>query len=459
MDPKTIREKIMERVKSLAPENVTPETMDQLVENLSKATEKEVREILNEIPIHEDLYYDNNPNSVPGSNVIRMGPQESASGNGAEHMIRQYSNVAPQGDGHISELYGRMSRELDHLRKSLITDLSNMVKTDKSVVKAIALLTESFRTQNAVLTSILKAQEEETEKGKKKSEKKGEEEEEEETEKSRALQYLRKAKSFIIKAEMSDLEDGKNSAEYLQKADLYLKKAKTLLLKAEELAMTDEEEESVEKALETLKAFSVRLSKARRFVKSLKVVKGEEEEDDEEEEDEEEEEEEEEAAVVNINQGAEEEEDEEEEEEEDEEEKAKKAKKTKKAKRPATGNQKDSANKDGNQKDGAVKSGDLQTIVSRTVYEVLDMIGNASRGKVSPNMSKATVESFLVSKSQEIEEAVENDEMTDSEAINAQSILNTIQLSKSGDIGQEVVTERLAVAPASVQRLFGYRNR
>ena len=49
--------------------------------------------------------------------------------------------------------------------------------------------------------------------------------------------------------------------------------------------------------------------------------------------------------------------------------------------------------------------------------------------------------------------------MTDSEAINAQSILNTLQLSKSGDIGQEVVTERLAVAPASVQRLFGYRNR
>jgi len=462
-DSKSIRDRIMEKVKSIAPAETKPETLDSLVDQLSKATQASVREILNEIPIHEDLFYDNNQNSNPSSNVIRMGPKESASGDGAEHMIRQYSNVAPQGDGTISELYGRFSRELDSLRKALSTDVTGLMKTNAALIKAVSLLSESFRVQNAVLGAILKAEkeeEEEEEEMKKKAKKaeEEEEEEEEESEKAKALKYAKKAKTLILKAEVSDLEETANPDELISKAASFLKKATSLLMKALEETTSESEETSIEKSLEDVKKLSSRLSKAKDFVASLK--KADEEEEDEEEEDEEEEEE---AAVVNINQGAEEEEDEEEEDEE--EEKAKKSskkpsRKSKKAKRPAPGNQKDSANKDGNQKDGAVKASDLPGLVAsiskRTVSELMDIIGNQSRGKVAPNLSKATLESFLISKAQAIEEAVANEEMTDMEASTAESILNMFTLVHQNEISQDLVTERLSVAPTSVQRIFNF---
>ena len=55
MDPKLIREKILEKIKSVSSSEVKPETMDELVDKMSKATEEAVSRIINEIPIHSTI--------------------------------------------------------------------------------------------------------------------------------------------------------------------------------------------------------------------------------------------------------------------------------------------------------------------------------------------------------------------------------------------------------------------
>lgn len=414
MNMKEFKEMIMAQIGKSDPKAV--QSLDKMVEELGKATNEEVRQLLNEIPIHDDLFSGNMRQTNPSPETIRVGPSQEASGGGAERMISQYSNVAPQQG--FSLLYQEFSRKLDTLRKSVVT------------------ISEAVKAQSAVISHIVKSNSESSTETSSFSD-----------EVSKAKDLIKKSKSLILKSELYGIEDGSvsDAMEDIRKAELFLKKAKALLIKAEEEDEKEEKEEKeVEKSLMDVKKFSQRLDKAKTEI--MDIVKSEEEKEKKEREDKE----------MKAKKA-----EEKKEESEDKETKAKKAEEEKKeeeemkkAKDSDKGNQKDSANKDGNQKDAAAKSEDVTNLVKKTVSEMMDIITNRSRSKDLPDLSKAQTETYIVAKSAQIDEAYDNGVLSSGEEMTARSILSMIELAQKGEINPSIVNDRIFASSSAVQSVF-----
>lgn len=411
MNMKEFKEKILSQLSKS--DNKSSQSIDTMIGELGKATEEEVRQLLNEIPIHDDLFMGDTRHTLPSTETIRVGPSQQASGGGAEKMIREYSNVAPQYG--ITLLYNEFSRKLDTLRKSILT------------------ISEAVKAQSAVISHIVKSDEAATQSASSSFS----------DEVTKAKEIIKKSKSLILKSELYGIESNstEDAMEDIRKAEVLLKKAKSLLIKAEDEEEKEEKEEKeIEKSLIDVKKFSLRLDKAKSEI--MDIVKAEEEKEKKKKEDEEKE-----AKAKKA-------------EEEEKEEKAKKAEEEKereakaKAKGNDKGNQDDGADKEGMQKDAASKSEDITSLVKKTVSEFIDTISNTSTSRGIPDLTKAQKESFLVAKSAQIDEAFENGLLSSGEEMTARSILNMLDLAQKGDISPSIVKDRIYASSSAVQSVF-----
>lgn len=417
MNMQEIKNRLMAQIGKSDPK--AGQTVDQILGELDKATSEEVRRVLNEIPIHDDMFMGEIRHTNPSPEEIKFGPTQEASGAGAGKMIREYSNVAPQFG--IVNLYNDFSRKLDSLKKSILM-ISEAVKAQNAVIQHVAKSqTPSVSDKSAPVFS---------------------------DEVTKAKELIKKSKSLILKSELYGIDDlsFEDVMEDIRKADLLLKKAKSLLIKAEEEDEKEEEEEKeVEKSLGDVKKFSMRLGKAKEEIEGKKKEEEEKESKARKAEEDKKEEKEDKESKAHKSES-----ESEKEKEEDKEKKAHKAKDNDK------GNQNDKANKDGNQVDAAAKSSSEEILVmKKTIAEMMDIISNSSKyGKDVPNLSKAQADNYIVSKSADIESAFEAGLLSGGEEITARSILSMFELAQKGDIDPSVVTNRINSSSSAVKTVF-----
>ncbi|MDE3023035.1 MAG: hypothetical protein KGI54_14500 [Pseudomonadota bacterium] len=170
---------------------------------------------------------------------IKTGPSESASGDGAFKMVREYSNPAEQSQA--VKLYEEISKWLE-----------GVGATQKAQAKQISAIAE------VLVASAAPAVKSEVE----------------ETFLSKAEGRLSIAQKALRKAEMADDEDEdekEEKAEHMEKAERALVIAAKLLAKAEaenEDKMDDEVEEKCSKAMSTLKKLKKSLAKTKATMKA-----------------------------------------------------------------------------------------------------------------------------------------------------------------------------------------------
>jgi len=171
--------------------------------------------------------------SNPTRAEIKTGSPQESSGGGAERMVRQYSDPAPQMG--MTEKYAEFSSMLSSFGKALqthdaqITALAQMVK---GAAEQPAATTKSVDTDSALAKAELK---------------------------------LKKARSELRKADMADDEDKEEREEkksFLAEAQAALKSAKRLLTKAEDEERKEDDEDRAEKARADLRQLTKALKKA-----------------------------------------------------------------------------------------------------------------------------------------------------------------------------------------------------
>ena len=349
---------------------------------------------------------------VPTAQTIIFGPTEASSGAGAARMVEQYSDFAPQGG--ITALYTEFSRRMAPMRADIDAVKSEMA-TIKNSVFSLVKASEDAAAAVAASAGIIVTKADD---------------DDDEDEKTRmvekARKTLRKARTLIVKAEDAEgsedsEEDGEEDeiAEDMEKAARLLKGVKEDLTKAEEARKDDEDEdEEIEKARSMRKALVKRLSAVRK-ARAPAVVKTKEEEEAEEE--------------------------------------AKKA-----AAEAAKGQGNDKGNQDasqnpanGNQDDAAAKSSEV-SLLTKSVSELMDfLMTSASGGRINPApVFQKAQQDKVASIAMAIDEAADNREISDSEAIDAQGIVARLEMIKSGQVDRKSVLDMLAKSSPKVQALF-----
>jgi hypothetical protein len=345
-------------------------------------------------------------NKVPTAQTIIFGPTEASSGAGAARMVEQYSSFADQGG--ITALYAEFSRRMAPMRADMDAVKSEMATIKNSV---FSLVKASEDAAAAVATPVV-----------------AKADDDEEDEKSRmvekARKTMRKARVLIVKAEDAEggdsEEDGEEDeiSEDMEKAARLLKGVKEDLTKAEEARKDDEDEdEEIEKARTMRKALVKRLSAVKK-ARAPVVVKTKEEEEAEEE--------------------------------------AKKAAEAAKAKDNDKGNQEAAQNPaNGNQEDAAAKSSEV-SLLTKSVSELMDfLMTSASGGRINPApVFQKAQQDKVASIAMAIDEAADNREISDSEAIDAQGIVARLEMIKSGQVDRKSVLDMLAKSSPKVQALF-----
>ena len=343
---------------------------------------------------------------VPTAQTIIFGPTEASSGAGAARMVEQYSSFADQGG--ITALYAEFSRRMAPMRADM-----DAVKSEIATIKnsVFSLVKASEDAAAAVATpAVTKA------------------DPDDEDEKTRmvekARKTMRKARVLIVKAEDAEggdsEEDGEEDeiSEDMEKAARLLKGVKEDLTKAEEARKDDEDEdEEIEKARTMRKALVKRLSAVKK-ARAPVVVKTKEEEEAEEE--------------------------------------AKKAAEAAKAKDNDKGNQEAAQNPaNGNQEDAAAKSSEV-SLLTKSVSELMDfLMTSASGGRINPApVFQKAQQDKVASIAMAIDEAADNREISDSEAIDAQGIVARLEMIKSGQVDRKSVLDMLAKSSPKVQALF-----
>jgi hypothetical protein len=422
-----------------------PKVVQALAKDISLEKAAEHAENLEGKDWVEDNWAEGNVNKAPTREQIKVGPREASSGEGAERMIRDYSDTAPQhGITLTAEAMSRMLGPINSSMKSLASTMSS---------------------NTAVLMALLKAMGEEEEKDEK------EEEEKEEGMKARkarkAAKVLKADADHEDEAEEESEEDEEESEEESEVVEINAAKCRDLLAKArrklaQAKAMKDEAEEEREegedeekckaklrKARALRKAAAKLLAKARtaayaassdELKKAVRLT----------------------ITKADINVVQEEEEDEEEEEEEEGEEEETKAKAA--AKGPdAKGNQADHADPEsGNQDSEAVKALAQKVEKSLEGFSMLQtdvrglmetIAGRSKNSPVVPNLAKAQV-SAPDDLNVEISNMVEAGTLNDNDAFAARDILGKITLAKAGHLDKAVVHERLAQASPTVRSIL-----
>ena len=346
-------------------------------------------------------------NKVPTAQTIIFGPTEASSGAGAARMVEQYSDFAPQGG--ITALYTEFSRRMAPLRSDI-----DAVKSEMATIKnSVFSLVKASEDAAAAVAPAAKAKDDD----------------EDEDEKTRmvekARKTMRKARVLIVKAEDAEggdsEEDGEEDeiSEDMEKAARLLKGVKEDLTKAEEARKDDEDEdEEIEKARTMRKSLVKRLSAVKKS-RAPAVVKTKEEE-------------------------------------EAEEEAKKAAEAAAKAKDNDKGNQDASQNPaNGNQEDAAAKSSEV-SLLTKSVSELMDfLMTSASGGRINPApVFQKAQQDKVASIAMAIDEAADNREISDSEAIDAQGIVARLEMIKSGQVDRKSVLDMLAKSSPKVQALF-----
>ncbi len=210
----------------------------------------------------EDRWTAGNVHVPASKEEIKTGPTQEASGAGAEKMVREYSQPAPQHG--VTEIADKFERGLRIVASSM-----------KAQTDAIQLLIESQKSMAATLlkaSTVVKADEDE------------EDEEEDESEvveikesKAKAVSLFKKAtallkqaKSFGDEAEIEDDEATKKAL--VTKSKLFRKRAAELLSKARSNAIIGNDDATLKSILKAAKKADI------------DVVQEEEEEDEEDEE-------------------------------------------------------------------------------------------------------------------------------------------------------------------------------
>ena len=344
-------------------------------------------------------------NKVPTAQTIIFGPTEASSGAGAARMVEQYSSFADQGG--ITALYAEFSRRMAPMRADMDAGKAEMATIKNSV---FSLVKASEDAAAAATPVVAKA------------------DDDDEDEKTRmvekARKTMRKARVLIVKAEDAEggdsEEDGEEDeiSEDMEKAARLLKGVKDDLTKAEEARKDDEDEdEEIEKARTMRKALVKRLSAVKK-ARAPVVVKTKEEEEAEEE--------------------------------------AKKAAEAAKAKDNDKGNQEAAQNPaNGNQEDAAAKSSEV-SLLTKSVSELMDfLMTSASGGRINPApVFQKAQQDKVASIAMAIDEAADNREISDSEAIDAQGIVARLEMIKSGQVDRKSVLDMLAKSSPKVQALF-----
>ena len=343
---------------------------------------------------------------VPTAQTIIFGPPEASSGAGAARMVEQYSSFADQGG--ITALYAEFSRRMAPMRADMDAVKSEMATIKNSV---FSLVKASEDAAAAATPVVAKA------------------DDDDEDEKTRmvekARKTMRKARVLIVKAEDAEgsedsEEDGEEDeiSEDMEKAARLLKGVKEDLTKAEEARKDDEDEdEEIEKARTMRKSLVKRLSAVKK-ARAPAVVKTKEEEDAEEE--------------------------------------AKKAAEAAKGQGNDKGNQEAAQNPaNGNQEDAAAKSSEV-SLLTKSVSELMDfLMTSASGGRINPApVFQKAQQDKVASIAMAIDEAADNREISDSEAIDAQGIVARLEMIKSGQVDRKSVLDMLAKSSPKVQALF-----
>lgn len=364
----------------------------------------------------EDLWDD--PHRVPGADEIKFGPQESASGDGASKMVKEYSSPAPQGG--ITSEYEKFNREMVSMRRN--------IDSVKSAVGAIL--------------SVIK------------SEAPKDDDEEKDTLVEKANSFVKRAGKMVtravIKGDMADTGEGDEDAdEDFEKARTYLKKASALLVKAEE---EDEDEDDVEKALKAIKSVRARLRKAEDEREEEKACKTKKDEDD--------------TAKAKKAEGK----DHERAELKDEEklhealnEALKYVNELRRRDEAAVkgdveaANQSDKQDKEsGNQDDEAKKSltviEDMLKAQNMTVQQMMSILGGQSKFSMPDFAKAATGKSMEIAKS--IRDKADGMQLSDDAEIQLDSILNCMDQVSKGHLHESVLETRIKTASPAVQQLF-----
>ena len=374
---------------------------------LQKSLDEEMLDVFN--PTVLDWEQPGEINKVPTAQTIIFGPTEASSGAGAARMVEQYSSFADQGG--ITALYTEFSRRMAPLRSDIDAVKSEMA-TIKNSVFSLVKASEDAAAAAVTVPAVAKA-----------------DDDDEEDEKSRmvekARKTMRKARVLIVKAEDAEggdsEEDGEEDeiSEDMEKAARLLKGVKEDLTKAEEARKDDEDEdEEIEKARTMRKALVKRLSAVKK-ARAPAVVKTKEEE-------------------------------------EAEEEAKKAAEAAAKAKDNDKGNQDASQNPaNGNQDDAAAKSSEV-SLLTKSVSELMDfLMTSASGGRINPApVFQKAQQDKVASIAMAIDEAADNREISDSEAIDAQGIVARLEMIKSGQVDRKSVLDMLAKSSPKVQALF-----
>ena len=344
---------------------------------------------------------------VPTAQTIIFGPTEASSGAGAARMVEQYSDFAPQGG--ITALYAEFSRRMAPMRADM-----DAVKSEMATIKnSVFSLVKASEDAAAAVAPAAKAKDDD----------------EDEDEKTRmvekARKTMRKARVLIVKAEDAEggdsEEDGEEDeiSEDMEKAARLLKGVKEDLTKAEEARKDDEDEdEEIEKARTMRKSLVKRLSAVKKS-RAPAVVKTKEEE-------------------------------------EAEEEAKKAAEAAAKAKDNDKGNQDASQNPaNGNQDDAAAKSSEV-SLLTKSVSELMDfLMTSASGARINPApVFQKAQQDKVASIELAIDEAADNMEISESEAVDAKGIVARLEMIKSGAVDRKSVLDMVAKATPKVQALF-----
>ena len=335
--------------------------------------------------------YTDDEHRIPTAEEIKLGPTESASGEGAVRMIGEYSNPAPQQA--ITEEYIRFNRMIDKRLGAVGKAVEQQGKILAGVVAYMQKAVSSPEdddgqegNENAALTT-------------------------------KAEVNLKKARKALLKAEMDDDEDEDREEEVIR-AEKALAIAAKALEKAEE---EDEDEDRVEKALETFKSLRTRVKALRKALPNKEDDKG---------------------------------------------------------------NQDDAANPEsGNQEDGAAKS--VETLVhealvklgvakaeveatsgtkddvqkslhtiNMSLNQLFDAVAGRSQTAGAPVFQKSDAQAILKSKMNSVQEAIDNESLSELETARAETLLSHMRAAQDGVLDHGIVVAEIAKAGPNIQRLF-----
>lgn len=345
--------------------------------------------------------YTDDEHKIPSKEEIKFGPTEASSGEGVVRMIGDYSNPAPQQA--ITEEYIRFNRMIDNRLEAVGKAVEQQGKILAGVVaymqKGISDVNEddpdAEDEENAAMTA-------------------------------KAESSLKKARKFIMKAEMDDDDDddetNEEKEEEVIRAEKALKVAAKALEKAEE---EDEDEDRVEKALAVYKSLRKRVKLLRKSVPNKEDDRGNQGDEMNHE-------------SGNQEDGA-----------------AKSIEAQVKAALKELGITKAGDDKDDKEekddKDDVKKS--LATL-NLNLSQLFDVVAGRSQNGGAPVFQKSDAQAILKSKMQTVQDAIDNEELSELEIARAETLLSHMRAAQEGSLDSSVVAAEIAKASPNIQRLF-----